>query len=123
MSRRAPWWMYLLAASFLGTAAVAVYLEFGGPEYPGINFVPSTSGFAIADSVTPGSPAARAGVEPGDRLLALNGEPVRNGIDWAYVLSGVESGRPLRLEIERGGVRRQVVLILGRRSGGPGDID
>src|SRR5690242_4603807 len=30
----------------------------------------------IADQVEPGGPGARAGVEPGDRLLSVNGRPV-----------------------------------------------
>jgi serine/threonine-protein kinase len=115
--------MYLLAVSFLGSAAVVVYLEFRGPEEPGIRFAAITSGTAVADMVTSGSPAARAGIEPGDRLVAFDGQPLQSGLDWAYALAEVEAGRPLRFEIERGGVRREVVLVLGRRSGGPSDAD
>jgi hypothetical protein len=38
LGQRAPWWMYLLAASYLGTFAAVVYVEFRGPEDPGIEF-------------------------------------------------------------------------------------
>ena len=33
----------------------------------------------------PGSPAARAGVRPGEALLAINGEPVHDLIDYEYL--------------------------------------
>lgn len=37
------------------------------------------------ESVADGSPAARAGIRPGDRLLAINGQTVRDVIDYAYL--------------------------------------
>lgn len=31
---RAPWWMYIVAASLLGNFALSIYLYFWGPEPP-----------------------------------------------------------------------------------------
>jgi serine/threonine-protein kinase len=115
--------MYLLAASFLGSAAVVVYTEFAGPEDLGIRFVPLTSGPAVADFVVPESPAARAGIEPGDHIVALDGQPVKSGIDWAYWLSDVTAGRPLHLAIDRHGMRLEAALVAGRKATGSIDID
>lgn len=38
----------------------------------------------VVAEVVPGSPAARAGVRPGDRLVAVNGHPVWDIIDYRY---------------------------------------
>ncbi len=112
--------MYLLAASYLGCAAVVVYVEFRGPEDPGIQLASLLApGPAVAGAIAPDSPAARAGIERGDRLVALEGRPIRSALDWVYALLDAEAGRPLRVGIERRGELREVVLTLGRRTSGP----
>lgn len=42
----------------------------------------------VIESITPGSIAAELGLEPGDRLLAINGHPVRDIIDYHYWCEG-----------------------------------
>ena len=120
--QRAPWWMYLLAASYLGCAAVVFYVEFRGPEDLGIEF-PSllTPGPAVAGAIDPDSPAARAGIEPGDRIVDFEGHPITSALHWGLTMAEVEGGHLLHLGIERRGERREVVLTLQRRSTGPGD--
>jgi len=51
--------------------------------------------------VTPGSPAERAGLQPGDRLLAVNGMVPRDIIDVRF--DG--SGPSVELDVERAGMR------------------
>lgn len=50
------------------------------------------------DSVTPGSIADELGVSAGDRLLAVNGRPLRDLIDYSYYTASEEE---LMLEIEK----------------------
>src|SRR3954471_22441861 len=55
-------------------------------------------------AVAPESPAARAGVAPGDELLALNGEDLRDVIRYQ-----VQADEPVvEVELRRGGLERQV---------------
>ncbi len=63
----------------------------------------------VFDAVLPGSPAARAGLQAGDRVLAIDGIPVAQ---WDDMVARVRDapGRAMDLEIERDGQRlaRQV---------------
>ena len=42
----------------------------------------------IVSDVLPGSPAQRAGVRKGERLLSIDGEPVKDLIDYEYLTAG-----------------------------------
>src|SRR6266542_3158711 len=64
-------------------------------------------------AVAPGSPAAAAGLLPGDELLRLNGEAVRDVI--RYHLQADEPR--VALEVRRGGMERSIVLE--KRAGDP----
>jgi len=63
--------------------------------------------------VDPGSAGAVAGAAAGDRIVGINGADASN-YSWAdlVALVGKLAGTPLRLRIERGGVRRDVTIIL-----------
>nr|WP_284144903.1 RIP metalloprotease RseP [Tianweitania aestuarii] len=52
--------------------------------------------------VRPGSPAAVAGIEPGDRFVAVNGTTVESFADVQRLVSG-RAGDPLNFTINRGG--------------------
>jgi regulator of sigma E protease len=56
----------------------------------------------VVGEVNPGSPAARAGVERGDRVIAAAGQPI---LTWNEFVEVVRSrpGQPLELVVDRGG--------------------
>jgi regulator of sigma E protease len=56
----------------------------------------------VVGMVTPNSAAADAGLQPGDRVLALNGSPVDEFIDIDQVVQ-LNLERPLAITIDRGG--------------------
>ena len=65
----------------------------------------------VGERLTPAGAAAFPGVEPGDRVVAVDGRPVAG---WAGLGPAVEEGKTYRLEVRRylGGHRG------GRRGGG-----
>jgi serine protease Do len=66
-------------------------------------------------SVEPGSPAANAGLHVGDVLLAVDGRPVREGIDYNIALIGRRAGDTVRLRVRRGTDEMRVPVRLEAR--------
>jgi len=66
---------------------------------------------AVVDSVASGSPAAGAGIQPGDTLVSIGGSPVRQ---WEDVLGVVADrpGQPVTVGVSRQGERRDFDLTL-----------
>jgi diguanylate cyclase (GGDEF)-like protein len=57
----------------------------------------------VVGSVEPGLPADRAGLRPGDRILAVAGRSVAGLDEYESVAERFQRGRPVRLRIERAG--------------------
>ncbi len=60
------------------------------------------AGVVLAD-VTPGGPAATAGLEPGDIVLALDGKPMENGRQFRINVYTRGIGEQASIDIRRGG--------------------
>jgi regulator of sigma E protease len=58
---------------------------------------------ARVDAIQPGSAAQKAGFQPGDLVLAINGSAIGNFSDMQRIVS-VSAGEPIDVEVERGGV-------------------
>lgn len=55
------------------------------------------------DTVTPGSPAAVAAVQPGDKVLAWNGTRVNDWVEVQQLIGASTAGKEAKLSVERGG--------------------
>ena len=57
---------------------------------------------AVVGTVAPGSPAATAGLQPGDVIMREGSRAVRNPFDWNAALLDLRVGSPARLHVKRG---------------------
>jgi len=57
----------------------------------------------VAGGVLPGMPAEKAGILPGDRLVAIDGHPVESFEDLLYTVGLSDAGTPFKVVIERPG--------------------
>jgi len=71
---------------------------------------------ALVTEVERGSPADRAGLRPGDRVLEVEGRPV-NHPEMATRIFRKSAGVPVRLDLERDGGRAEVTVVPEEREG------
>jgi len=70
------------------------------------------------EQVRPGSPAAAAGMQPGDRIVAVDGQPVRTLDDLIAAIEGKPPGTQLEIQLERAGQQLTVRPTLAERPKG-----
>jgi hypothetical protein len=78
------------------------------------DFGENPRGFKFAD-VTPGSPAASAGLRAGDVLVEFGGKPVGNLYDFTYLLRAHKPGDIVVVKVLRGGEPLEAKVKLGKR--------
>ena len=72
---------------------------------------PGLPGVGI-EEIAPDSPAARAGLQPGDRITAIDGDPVTNPAELRNRVRLLREGGETRLTITRDGASRDLTLTL-----------
>ena len=76
--------------------------------------IPKNQGELIR-GVTPGGPAARAGIQQGDVIVAVNGRPVTPDETLAYLVAQQPVGSRVPMTLIRNGQRMTVTVTLGER--------
>jgi serine protease Do len=66
----------------------------------------------IVESVVPGSPAAKAGLQPGDELVRSRNRALRNPFDWEAERLDLRVGEKVPMEVRRDGREFQVTLTV-----------
>ncbi len=128
-------WLWILALVLVGLACGCVGLAAGGlvgyligRGDRGVSSTPAPSsarawlGVRVAHEadgarileVVPNSPAAEAGLRPGDRIVAIDGEPVDTNHPLPDVIQRRRPGDTVRLKIIREGEEQTVFVTLGR---------
>jgi carboxyl-terminal processing protease len=96
------------AKAFLAEVSGAAHVGVGLPELLSID-IDARSGAPVVITPMPGSPAAKAGLVPGDRIKAIDGA---EGLAFAEVMRKLRgpAGTELKLAVQRGATTRQVTL-------------
>ncbi|RKP49064.1 DegQ family serine endoprotease [Trinickia fusca] len=68
---------------------------------------------ALVSSVDPGGPAAKAGLQAGDVILAVNGTPVNDSTDLPSQIANMKPGSKATLDVWRDKGKRQLSVTLG----------
>lgn len=73
----------------------------------------STRGVVVSQ-VHANSPAARAGLEPGDIIVSANGKTIKNSYEVRNIVGLMQIGDKVDLEILRGNERKTITAIIGK---------
>jgi regulator of sigma E protease len=75
----------------------------------------------VIGEVSPGKPAARAGLQVGDQIVAVNSDRIENFDDLRMAIS-MHAGTPLRVEYVRNGVRLTTIMTPDRENSEYGPV-
>jgi serine protease Do len=84
------------------------------PEIASSLGLKDTKGAIVAD-VVPGGPAAKAGIEQGDIVTAINGQAIDDNSDLTRKVAAVPAGQTAVFTVNRGGKQIQVKATIGNR--------
>lgn len=91
-----------------------IRLQSGGPRRAmlGVNLGSSEAGEGVrVVSVSPGGPAAEAGVRGGDVIIAMDGKKVAGGRELVQSMRSVEPGQKVALDVRRDGKPVKVIVV------------
>ncbi len=74
----------------------------GAQAWLGVKLANSSVSGALVSSVVPGSPAAKAGIRPGDLITQLDTEPIVASAVFVSAISGLQPGDTVDIQVQRG---------------------
>lgn len=95
----------LMSAAVLAAALVpSVHAQQNAPAVEGV----------LIKNVVANSAAARIGLQPGDRITAIDGAPTVDAFDMAWAIGSHQPGSQLSLQVMRNGKTIELQGMLGR---------
>ena len=70
---------------------------------------------ALISEVLSGSPAEKAGIKPGDILVAVNGKPVTDSAGMLALIAMLQPGQQAMLKIIRNQTKNEISVTVGKR--------
>jgi predicted metalloprotease with PDZ domain len=80
--------------------------------WAGLSYDKTETGGMTVKSVTPNSPAATAGIQPGDVLVAINGAKITDKEAIKKAKSEMKVGSAVQYTISRGGAEQQLAVTM-----------
>ncbi len=95
---------------------MAAYKNFSDVEDNGVGLIVTKRfGYAFVIAPVAGSPAAKAGIERGDFIEKIDGQPTQKMAVW-QVRNLLRSGKPMHLQVLRGGQTKRDEFVLQQAS-------
>ncbi|WP_275006095.1 trypsin-like peptidase domain-containing protein [Promicromonospora iranensis] len=101
-----------------GTATFPIIGVLLDPSYQGEGVQVSKEPQQGTPAVTPDGPADRAGLEPGDVILSIDGRPVSVADELIVAIRAKAPGDPVTLQVRSDGDEREVRVVLEERASG-----
>lgn len=109
---RAIFFLIIVTPLLLGTSTAFAQVANISPPWLGVILAEESPEGAGVESVIRKSPAHRAGVEAGDRIIEINGETVNSSSKLQMLVRGQRSGQQLEIKIARGSSTVNLSLTL-----------
>jgi regulator of sigma E protease len=99
--------LWVISAGVLMNLLLGVVVYTGVATFKGL---PEPSSAAVVGQIVPGWPAEKAGLQPGDNIVAVNGMPTK---DWSDLLDQIHprAGEKTEIRYVRAGETHQVELV------------
>lgn len=94
-----------------GAVRLGVQLENPTEQNRAMFGLPRGSEGAVVISVEPDSPAAKAGIQPGDLIVKVGNKTVRNSVDLRQWVAGRKAGESAGIEYLRGSSQRRAAQV------------
>src|SRR3954470_5455403 len=76
---------------------------------------PTSPNGAQVQSVTPGGPADKAGLQQNDVIKGIDGQPVHDPTELSSAIDGMKPGEKVKIQIERSGLSQELTATLSTR--------
>ena len=74
-----------------------------------------TPTYYCSTPIVPGSPAAKAGLQPGDVITAINGNRISSSNAFIATIGNYKPGNTVTMTVQRNGASKQIQVTLGDR--------
>lgn len=105
----------LVSDGYIKRGYLGVYLQpFDDDLRGGLNLPDSVKGGALVAKVAGGSPADKAGIEPGDVVSAVNGTDMKSSSEIVNTIGLMKPGSTVEMAVWRDGKRKNVKVNIGQ---------